>query len=149
KRRLSSLEHSWVEVGNQRAATYYNPRPGNYRFEVMAANGDSRWNPVPAMISVRVLPAWWQTIWFQAGATIALAGMVLGEAIRRLRAAAREQEAQAMFSQQLIQSQEQERRRISAELHDGLGQALLVIKHQAGQAAKIPGAPPEAAEKWN
>ncbi len=43
----------------------------------------------------------------------------------------REQKAREEFTRQLIASQEAERRRISAELHDSLGQNLLLIKNRA------------------
>ena len=41
---------------------------------------------------------------------------------------------QEAFSRQLIDSQEQERKRIAAELHDSLGQRLLIIKNWAALA---------------
>jgi signal transduction histidine kinase len=40
-------------------------------------------------------------------------------------------DAKTAFSRQLIESQEAERKRIAAELHDGLGQNLVVIKNRA------------------
>jgi len=43
----------------------------------------------------------------------------------------RKQEALETFSRKLLESQEAERKRIAAELHDSLGQHLLVIKNQA------------------
>jgi signal transduction histidine kinase len=43
----------------------------------------------------------------------------------------RERSVQQAFSRQLIESQESERKRIAAELHDGLGQNLLVVKNRA------------------
>src|ERR1700722_11351787 len=44
---------------------------------------------------------------------------------------AREQQARAEYTFQLIASQEAERARIAAELHDSLGQNLLLIKNRA------------------
>jgi signal transduction histidine kinase len=41
------------------------------------------------------------------------------------------QAAQQAFSRQLIASQERERQRIAAELHDSLGQNLLLVRNRA------------------
>jgi PAS domain S-box-containing protein len=50
---------------------------------------------------------------------------------KRVKASQREQRARAKYTRQLIASQEAERARIAAELHDGLGQNLLLIKNRA------------------
>jgi signal transduction histidine kinase len=43
----------------------------------------------------------------------------------------------ALLSQQLIQAQEKERRRISQELHDSVGQSLSAIKYSLERAAEL------------
>ncbi len=48
--------------------------------------------------------------------------------VRQLQTRAAEQEA---FARQLIASQENERGRIAAELHDGLSRSLVIIKNRA------------------
>ena len=50
-----------------------------------------------------------------------------------------ERAAQEAFSKQLIESQENERKRIAAELHDSLGQDLLIIKNRAALGLKLLG----------
>ena len=54
------------------------------------------------------------------------------------------QAAQQAFSRQLIASQEAERKRIAAEMHDSLGQRLVVIKNLAFLLLRSKkGAPPD------
>lgn len=56
------------------------------------------------------------------------------ERIRRLEqeeALKREKAERESFARQLIETQERERRRIATDLHDGLGQNILAIKHHA------------------
>jgi signal transduction histidine kinase len=62
---------------------------------------------------------------------LGVAGLVLGWYEQRLHRLRRERLAQESFSRQLIASQENERRRVAGELHDGLGQDLLVIASEA------------------
>src|SRR5436190_15887813 len=44
---------------------------------------------------------------------------------------------QRSFSRQLIESQESERKRMAAELHDSLGQHLLIIKNRADLGRRV------------
>jgi PAS domain S-box-containing protein len=61
----------------------------------------------------------------------------------RKRAAERDRQAREEFTRRLIASQEAERRRIAGELHDSLGQNLLLIKNRAQLALAAAGLPPE------
>jgi PAS domain S-box-containing protein len=61
----------------------------------------------------------------------------------RKRAEAERQQAREEFTQHLIATQEAERQRIAGELHDGLGQNLLLVKNRAQLALAVAGAAPE------
>ena len=50
----------------------------------------------------------------------------------------RQRLAKFIFSRQILQSQEEERRRIAVNLHDTLGQNLLIIKNQSHLAMQLP-----------
>jgi signal transduction histidine kinase len=86
----------------------------------------------PADVVLVKSPPWWT--WREAAALIGVlsavvVGALLGIHLLRRRME-RQQAAQLAFSRQILQNQESERRRIAANLHDSLGQNLLVIKNQ-------------------
>lgn len=68
---------------------------------------------------------------------------VMHDITDRKRATERERRTREEFTRRLIASQEAERRRIAGELHDSLGQNLLLIKNRAQLALATGAIPPE------
>ena len=128
--KLEGLENNWTEAGTQRTAHYSYLPAGSYTFHVIAANADGVWNNEGAALRIVAHPYFYQTWWFLWLAVSALAGTIWLIAHYRLVQVREVAEAKTAFSRQLITSQEAERKRIAAELHDGLGQSLLVIKNR-------------------
>ena len=129
--RLDGLDPSWINAGTRRTAYYSRVPAGTYTFLVIAANSDGIWNEAGASLEVHVLPPFYSTWWFRLLTILAVAGMIY--LIWRLRTAQwkQRQAAQRAFSRELLASQERERKRIAAELHDSIGQRLVVIKNLA------------------
>jgi len=87
----------------------------------------------PADVVVLNGPPWWTL-----RRTVALVGTLLTVLVITLlwvymlrRRLDRQQAARLAFTRQILQGQESERQRIAVNLHDSLGQNLLVIKNQA------------------
>ncbi len=131
KYQMTGLDEAWVDVGGRRTAYYSYLPPGEYTFRVIADNGEGVWNTEGQSLRIVVLPPFYRTWWFLTLAVLGfMAVLALGYRYR-IRQLKRERLAQQAFSRQLIESQERERKRIAAELHDGLGQNLLVVKNRA------------------
>jgi signal transduction histidine kinase/ligand-binding sensor domain-containing protein len=129
--RLEGFDEKWTEAGSRRTAFFPHLAPGEYTFQVIAANSDNVWNDQGAKIYIIVKPPFYRRWWF-IGLTVLLAtGIVFTLYRRRVSQLEKERAAQQAFSRQLIASQEKERKRIAAELHDSLGQRLVVIKNLA------------------
>ncbi|PQJ73346.1 hybrid sensor histidine kinase/response regulator [Polaribacter butkevichii] len=56
---MEGVDPEWNFVGNAKNATYTNLSPGNYTFNVKAANNDGVWNKTPLKLYIKILPPWY------------------------------------------------------------------------------------------
>jgi signal transduction histidine kinase/ligand-binding sensor domain-containing protein len=130
KYQMDGLDNRWSDAGTNRFVQFTNLDPGEYTFRVKAENNAGIFNLQDASMRIIVLPPFYATWWFLS--IMILFFLTIGPAIYsyRVRQLTHEKERQIEFSRRLIESQESERKRIAAELHDGLGQNLLIIKNK-------------------
>ena len=132
KYKLEGFDTDWIEVGARRTAYYTQIPAGNYRFLVTASTTNGVWNEQPAAKNVTVLSnPIWKKPWFILLVSILLIILLILFYRLRIFQLEKSRQRQQTFSRQLIESQEAERKRIAGELHDGLGQTLLIIKNRA------------------
>jgi signal transduction histidine kinase/ligand-binding sensor domain-containing protein len=132
KYRLEGVDHGWIEAGSRRTAFYTNLSHGEYRFQVIAANGDGVWNNAGASMLIVIEPAFYQTGWFLALSV--LAALLLAWQVYRLRV-----RQLTVSLRNRLEARLQERERIARELHDTLLQSTqgLIISLQ-GAARELP-----------
>jgi signal transduction histidine kinase/ligand-binding sensor domain-containing protein len=128
--RLIGQDHDWRDAGGLRQAFYTNLGPGDYRFEVIAANEDGLWSAAPASLSFHIAPAFYQTLWFRLMCAALLAGIAYLLYLRRL----------AYMTTQVVERMRtrlDERERIARTLHDTFLQSLhgLVLRFQSIKAS--------------
>ncbi|MBX7173259.1 MAG: hypothetical protein K1X72_19980 [Pyrinomonadaceae bacterium] len=129
KYKLDGIDTEWTEAGTRRIAYFSYIPPGDYTFKVIAANADGVWNESGQSIKVKISPVFYRTRWFYLLSVLTVSGLVFLFFRWRISQIEGQRLVQQNFSRQLIASQEAERKRIAAELHDGLGQRLVVIKN--------------------
>jgi signal transduction histidine kinase len=102
---------------------------GQYRFELAASNADGNWSNEIAGFDIVVYPPFYRTWWFLILVGLIFFSSLLATYRSRSWYFQREKAKQQEFSRKLINAQEGERQRIASEIHDHLGQQLLVIKN--------------------
>jgi len=141
--RLENADDNWIEAGAERAATYLHMPPGNYRFHVTACSSEGVWNPDGTSLDFTVRAAAWQTVWFRAGATVAL--LALAGGVVRFVLLRRMQRRLLLLEHE--RALEAERARIAKNMHDDLGAKLTRIALLSETARNDAGLASEAAAR--
>lgn len=142
RHRLLGLDDVWSEASTSGTVSFTNLPPGRFELHLATDLGTDQWSdPVEAAL-LHVPAAFWQTWWFRTALLVATGTGMLAFLTLRTRAAERQRHEQQQLSRRLIESQELERQRIAAELHDSLGQQLLVIRNLAQLGLAPPPATP-------
>ncbi|MGE5519102.1 MAG: two-component regulator propeller domain-containing protein [Candidatus Dadabacteria bacterium] len=118
--KLDNYDNDWNQAGSDRRAVYFNVPPGNYIFRVKTVNTNGL--SAERKTNIIIIPPWWSRWWFRIPALIIGIGLFY-----------------ILFSWRLHQKQnsllekhkavEQERTRISMEIHDDLGSGLTSIMY--------------------
>jgi signal transduction histidine kinase/ligand-binding sensor domain-containing protein len=145
----------WTALGRRRQLTFVGLAPGSYALEVRGRDAFGRWG-ASLPLDFEVVPPFWMTPWFRGLALATVVLLALAIPLVRLRSLRRRnavlerlqlQREQALadarrsqgeleeayaglrqFTMRLESAKEDERSRISRELHDELGQTLTAAK---------------------
>ncbi len=136
KYRLAGFDDDWVDAGTRRSAFYTQVPPGDYAFEVRAANNDGVWSAAPARTEVTLRPRFHQTRVFYAIVALALmlAG-AFGYALHVRGLHARRRELERLVQERTRALTEQQRRaeeaRAEAERQREIAERLKEIAQEA------------------
>lgn len=121
--RLDAFDSDWSQPSADRTAVYTNLGPGDYTFRVIASDSTGQWNGGEQVVTLTVLPAFWQTTPFRIGLLLLACGVVwIGYRFRLMQV---ERQLNVRFDERLG-----ERTRIAQELHDTLLQGFLSASMQ-------------------
>ena len=82
--RLVGEQDEWIDAGHRRMASFSDLGPGDYRFELVAANEDGVWSRKPTVLDFSIAHAIYQTWWFRALALLLGNGLFPQERIEAI-----------------------------------------------------------------
>lgn len=155
--KLESFDENWIDAGSWREGRYTNLPGGTYTLIVKGSNEDGVWNEIGESLVVKVIPAFWQTLWFQISAVLLVFGSVF--TIYSLRNAsvkantrelerqvgARTKEIERLFEKTKELAVVEERNRLARELHDSAKQKAFAALAQLGTANGVLPENPQSA----
>ncbi|MRS04974.1 histidine kinase, partial [bacterium] len=74
--KLEDFDQDWIDAGSWREGRYTNLPGGTYNLRIKGSNEDGVWNESSQPLVVKVIPAFWQTLWVQISAVLLVFGLV-------------------------------------------------------------------------
>lgn len=154
---LENFDSGWIDAKNWREGRYTNLPGGTYVLHLKGTNRDGVWNEVGHSITIKVVPAFWQTLWFKVLAIVALFGVAFAIYRSRTRAiqvnnlelerqvTERTKEIERLFEKTKELAVIEERNRLARELHDSAKQKAFAALAQLGTAGGVLPNNPSAA----
>ncbi|WP_422105661.1 two-component regulator propeller domain-containing protein [Winogradskyella sp.] len=129
KYRLKGLREGdvWSQPTSNPNVVYSYIPAGHYVFEFTADNGNGIWQKEPVKLALTIKIPFWRLWYFWITVLVLTSFLIIGYIIYRNK---KKQKLKEEFTQDLLNAQEQERIRISGELHDSIGQSLLMVKNK-------------------
>ncbi len=119
-------KQQWINLGNKTEIRLFNLAAGNYDLEIEAINLANKKVSLPILLTLTVDEFFYKTIWFY----LLLLLVFLVIAIWYYAEQQKKYQLKTQFAQDLIKEQENERKRLSRDLHDGIAQDLMLLKNQ-------------------
>lgn len=141
--RLLGSVNEWSLPFTDPQVNFSKLEPGEYIFQVKIFTAVDEDNPAFASLAISVTPPFYKTFLFRMVTAFFFAGLLIYSSYRAYRYLRAEQLRQKEYNRILITTQEQERSRVAKELHDSIGQNLLVIKNLLGLYKRKTGAEDE------
>ena len=76
--RMGNMDKEWIPIGERNTVYFAELHPGDYTFEVRAANLSNNWSDTPTRLNITVLPPWWASTPAYASYIVVTLAIIVG-----------------------------------------------------------------------
>lgn len=144
--RLEGRQTEWTQLGHVNSGYIAPLPPGTWTLDATGANGNGIWSVGGATLRIRVESPFWYKAWFLVSLFVALTAATLFAISLRIRSLHARNALLVKFARHVEAAREEERTNAAREVHDSIGQHLVVLNLQAWWLASHPDASREERE---
>lgn len=125
--RIENGQNTWTLVSNPNMLNMQ-LSPGDYEIELIHSDPESFQEAPKSSVLITIIPPFYVQIWFQMLIVLLILFILGSFTLIKVREFQREKVLAQNYTHQLIQFQENERKRVANVLHDSLGSKMMLIK---------------------